>query len=181
MSRLDLKKGCDLLLQGFASVMKGTPWKLIMAGPDSTGWKGRLQSMAVELGIAGQVEWPGMLQGEEKWQAMQQAQALVLPSHQENFGLVIVEALACGTPVLISDRVNIWREIIEEGAGLVAPDTLAGIVELLTRWNSVTQDDKVTMSQAARNCFQKNFEMAGAFRRLNEILQGCLPMPVTGH
>ncbi len=62
-----------------------------------------------------------MLTGDLKWGAFRAAEAFVLPSHQENFGIAVVEALACGKPVLISDKVNIWREIVEDGAGLCRP------------------------------------------------------------
>jgi hypothetical protein len=58
----------------------------------------------------------------------------VLPSHQENFGIAVVEALACGKPVLISDQVNIWREIVEDGAGMVEGDTEEGVEKLLRRF-----------------------------------------------
>lgn len=64
-----------------------------------------------------------MLQGDVKWGAVHGCEEFVLPSRQENFAIAVVEALACGKPVLISDQVNIWREIAEDGAGLVGGDT----------------------------------------------------------
>ena len=54
------------------------------------------------------------------------AEAFVLPSHQENFGIAVVEALACGVPVIISDKVNIWPEIAQDEAGIVKADTAEG-------------------------------------------------------
>ncbi len=76
----------------------------------------------------------GMLSGAAKWGALYGCEAFVLPSHQENFGIAVVEALACGKPVLISDQVNIWREIVEDGAGLVEGDTEEGVEKLLRRF-----------------------------------------------
>jgi glycosyltransferase involved in cell wall biosynthesis len=76
----------------------------------------------------------GMLAGDSKWGALYGCEAFVLPSHQENFGIAVVEALACGKPVLISDQVNIWREIVEDGAGLVEEDTEEGVEKLLRRF-----------------------------------------------
>ena len=73
---------------------------------------------------------PGMLQGDMKWGALNAAEVFCLPSHQENFGIAVAEALGCGTPVLISDKVNIWREIEADGAGLVDDDTVDGTSEL---------------------------------------------------
>jgi hypothetical protein len=75
-----------------------------------------------------------MLSGAAKWGALYGCEAFVLPSHQENFGIAVVEALACGKPVLISDQVNIWREIVEDGAGLVEGDTEEGVEKLLRRF-----------------------------------------------
>jgi glycosyltransferase involved in cell wall biosynthesis len=75
-----------------------------------------------------------MLSGEAKWGAFYGCEVFVLPSHQENFGLAIVEALACSKPVLISNQVNIWREIQDFNAGIVADDTLEGTINLLGSW-----------------------------------------------
>jgi glycosyltransferase involved in cell wall biosynthesis len=76
----------------------------------------------------------GMLSGAAKWGALYGCEAFVLPSHQENFGIAVVEALACGKPVLISDQVNIWREIVEDRAGLVEGDTEEGVEKLLRKF-----------------------------------------------
>ena len=75
-----------------------------------------------------------MLQGDAKWGAFYAAEVFALPSHQENFGVAVAEALACGTPVLISNKVNIWQEIAEDGVGLVEEDDLEGTTRLLERW-----------------------------------------------
>ena len=84
--------------------------------------------------MADRITWTGMLAGEAKWSAIQAADVFALPSHQENFGIAVVEALALGVPVLISDKVNIWREIVNDGAGFAESDTLAGTVQSLSRW-----------------------------------------------
>ena len=86
---------------------------LVMAGPDEEGLRPQLEAQAKRLQIAHRVHWTGMLQGDLKWGAFHAADAFVLPSHQENFGVAVVEALACGVPVLISDKVNIWPDILQ--------------------------------------------------------------------
>jgi glycosyltransferase involved in cell wall biosynthesis len=135
LSRIHEVKGCDLLLVSFAKVAKqDDSLHLVMAGPDQTGWIPKLQAQAEALGIAHRITWLGMLQGNVKWSAFYAAEVFVLPSHHENFGVVVVEALACGKPVLISNKVNIWREIEADGAGFVADDTQAGTDDLLNRW-----------------------------------------------
>ena len=107
-----------------------------------------------------------MLEGDAKWGAFHACEAFLLPSHQENFGIAVVEALACGKPVLISDQVNIWREIEADGAALVAPDTLDGTQSLLRRWLALPDAARAAMGQAARRCFETRFEIGRAAERL---------------
>ena len=110
LSRIHEKKGCDLLIEAFATVARQNPQlHLVMAGPDQTGWQKVLLARAVQLGISSQIPWTGMLSGDVKWGAYRTAEAFILPSHQENFGIVVAEALACGLPVLISNKVNMAR------------------------------------------------------------------------
>jgi glycosyltransferase involved in cell wall biosynthesis len=105
------------------------------------------------------VSFPGMLSGDRKWGALRQAEVFVLPSHQENFGIAVVEAMACGTPVLISRSVNIWREIESSGAGLIDEDTFEGCARLLKRWLVLTAEDKIAMSVKAVDSFRQYFEI----------------------
>jgi glycosyltransferase involved in cell wall biosynthesis len=133
-----------------------------MAGPDQTGWQGKLSSLAEELKVADRITWAGMIRGDEKWGAFRASEIFVLPSHSENFGFVVAEALACGVPALISDKVNIWREIERDGAGLVSPDDLPGTVNLLLRWSQMPEAEKNAMRQRARECFLNRFEIRKA-------------------
>ena len=112
-----------------------------------------------------------MLTGDAKWGAFRAAEAFVLPSHQENFGIAVSEALACGTPVLISDQVNIWREVTGDGAGLAEPDTADGTLHLLTRWRALDDGARARMREAARQTFQERFEIGAVARSLVAVLQ----------
>ena len=174
LSRIHEKKGCDLLLDAFAAAAAQHPEvDLVIAGPDQMGLQARLEARAERLGIADRVYWPGMLQGAAKYGAFRAAEAFVLPSHQENFGIVVAEALACGTPVLISDQVNIWREIQDSGVGLVEPDTLEGTKRLLDRWLSLQPAERQAMASVAEEVFQQRFSLrrsAESIHALAEIL-----------
>lgn len=171
LSRIHEKKGCDLLIEAFAQEFAAQPeWHLVMAGPDQTGWKAVLVKMSERLGIANRITWPGMLRGDRKWGAFRSAEAFVLPSHQENFGIVVAEALACGTPVLISNKVNIWREIEAEQCGFVADDTLEGTRELLRRWAAVPETQHEEFHTRSTQAFANRFEIHGAANSLIEVL-----------
>ena len=103
-----------------------------MAGPDEGGLRPELEAQARAAPDRARVHWTGMLEGDLKWGAFHAADAFVLPSHQENFGVAVVEALACGLPVLISNQVNIWPDIAHDEAGIVNPDTAEGTYRSMT-------------------------------------------------
>ena len=111
-----------------------------------------------------------MITGTQKWGALRAAEVLLLPSHQENFGIVVAEALAVGVPALISDKVNIWREVEIDGAGIVAPDTLAGACHLLRAYLDLSTSEKLQMREAARHCFAERFEIRHAATTLHALL-----------
>jgi glycosyltransferase involved in cell wall biosynthesis len=172
LSRIHPKKGCDLLVDAFASVAGLDPsLQLVMAGPDSHGLRARLESRLKRAGLDARVTWTGMLQGDVKWGAFYAADAFVLPSHQENFGIAVAEALACGVPVLISNKVNIWREISGDDAGLVADDTAAGTQQLLHRWLGLEPLRRQEMARNAVNCFQRRFHIGTATRSLISAME----------
>lgn len=172
LSRIHVKKGCDLLIEAFAKVaQRDESLHLVMAGPDQTGWVAKLQVHAETLGIAHRITWPGMLQVEMKWGAFYAAEVFCLPSHQENFGIVVAEASACGKPVLISNKVNIWREIEADGAGFVADDTLVGTVANFERWLEMSPPEFAAMKARTTTCFAKRFHVRRAADRLLEIIR----------
>ncbi len=157
--RLHPKKGCDMLLRSYAAVAAQLALpKLVFVGPDSAGLQARLQRLTQKLGIAGRVLWAGMLVGPVKWGAFRAGEALVLPSHQENFGIVVAEALSCGTPVLLSDQVNIAADVQRCGAGLVEADTVAGTQRLLEQWALLSDSERQQMKHHALACWRRSFD-----------------------
>jgi glycosyltransferase involved in cell wall biosynthesis len=166
ISRIHPKKGCDLLIRAFAESAANADIHLVMGGPDQVGWAKDLKSLADSLGVGHRIHWTGMLKGPVKWGALRCAEAMILPSHQENFGVVVAESMACSTPVLISDKVNIWREVKLGGAGLVEPDTLEGTRSLIGNFLALTPMEKSRMRVAAREGFLRSFEIEAAARDL---------------
>lgn len=111
LGRLHAKKGCDLLISSFCRAASTYPHlDLMVAGPDQDGLRAALAQVVHQAGLESRVHWIDMLSGPAKWGALRVADALILPSHQENFGMVVAESLAAGRPVLISNQVNIWQK-----------------------------------------------------------------------
>ena len=172
LSRIHPKKGCDLLLDAFAQVARThEKLHLIMAGPEHEIYGEQLRKQADALHISDRITWTGMISGDVKWGAFASADAFVLPSHQENFGVAAVEALAAGLPVLISNQINICHEIESDGAGLVSPDDAAGTLQMLQRWLAMPEIEQERMRTHARSCFARRFEINSAARSLIESLQ----------
>jgi glycosyltransferase involved in cell wall biosynthesis len=172
MGRLHPKKGCDLAIGAFAQVLAADPeWHLVIAGPDQAGLRPSLSSLAAKLEISDRITWTGMIGGATKRSALSAAEVFVLPSHQENFGIVVAEAMSYGVPPLISDKVNIWREIQDDGAGLVAADDLAGTCSLLTSWLAQSECERKLMGQRARQSFASRFEIHSAAQSLAQVFQ----------
>lgn len=171
LSRIHEKKGCDLLINAFAKIAnKDSELQLAIAGPDQVGLKAKLQNLAESLGIAHRIHWLGMLTGDIKWGAFYASEAFVLPSHQENFGIVVAEALGCGKPVLISNKVNIWREIEADHAGIVVDDDLKGTELLLNSWLNKNENQRKLMSENAMICFKKRYTIEAMSNSLLRII-----------
>jgi glycosyltransferase involved in cell wall biosynthesis len=161
LGRIHPKKGVEILIEAFAATLAQDPaWQLAIVGPDTIGWQKELEALASRLGVSDRIAWTGPLEGAAKWGALAASEVFVLPSHQENFGIVVAEALACATPVILSDKVNIWREVVNHRAGLVADDTLDGTVASLRRWGALTAEEIAGMRVRSRECFRAEFDFA---------------------
>jgi len=108
LGRLSQKKSPDLLLKAFGGLRSlEAPAHLVFVGPDESGIKARLQQMATEFGVAQRVHISAPLEGDAKWAAYRDADIFVLPSQNENFGNSAAEAVAAGTPVIVTDQCGI--------------------------------------------------------------------------
>ena len=177
LGRLHEKKGCDQLIQAFGAISRSAAaiefMYLVMAGPSaSEDYLLQLKDLAAAARRAAEphILFTGMLSGSLKWGALSAADAFILPSHQENFGIAVVEALACGTPVLISNKVNIWREIVNDGAGFADEDDRAGVTRLIGRWIATPAKEREVMRSNARQCFEARFHIQRAVDSLLQVL-----------
>jgi glycosyltransferase involved in cell wall biosynthesis len=170
LGRIHPKKGVDNLLRAYGehtATSLGSPPVLVLAGPCSDErYRTLLEGIVRNLPARCSVLWPGMLEGARKWGALRSAEVFVLPSHQENFGIAVVEALAVGTPVLISRKVNIWEEIESVGAGFTDADDVAGTLRLLHRWRALPAGDRQRMKRTAMELFKYRYEIGPVARSL---------------
>ena len=191
LSRIHDKKGLNELISAYAKFTQTHPQApaLVIARPcHDESYAGQLRQLADDSNLPqldltsdataespdAKLIWLRMLGANLKWGAFHSCDAFILPSHQENFGIAVAEALSSGKPVLISDKVNIWRQIDLDGAGLVELDTEAGVSDLLSRWTQLAAPARTTMGEAARYSFLKHFEITHAARSLSATVAECL-------
>jgi glycosyltransferase involved in cell wall biosynthesis len=134
LSRLHPKKALEVLLGAFLSLVRHAEfqdWRLVLAGEGAGDYIALLKQMVAEQGAGDFVVFTGWLNGEKKEAALRDASLLALPSHHENFGLCVMESLACAVPVLISPHVNLAPEIEAASAGWIAEVNEAAIEQAL--------------------------------------------------
>lgn len=171
IGRLHPKKGIDMLIMSYLQLKKNgnkLP-PLVIAGPGlETGYGNILIQLAAK---DPQIIFPGMLEGAAKWAIFYRAEVFILPSHQENFGIAVVEALACGVPVIISDQVNICAEIMDASAGLVGADTEQGTLQVLNKWHVLQDIHRHEFGENARKLYIDFFSEAAAAQKLICLLK----------
>ena len=120
LGRLNFKKGLDVLIRAFAGAVRTVDAHLVIAGPDD-GMGAKARAWVDAHGLRARTTFTGMVTGAAKPELLSDSDLFVLPSYSENFGIAVIEAMACGLPVAVSDRVNLWREVADADAGWVAP------------------------------------------------------------
>jgi glycosyltransferase involved in cell wall biosynthesis len=172
LGRIHEKKGCDLLIKAFAAVRDlDANAHLVMAGPDDGDYAMQMRALSKELGVADRMTWTGMLTGDQKWGAFRTSDVFALTSHQENFGIAVAEALGSRLPVLITDKVNIWREVKEDRAGIVTTDTVEGATEALSAWLKMDASARAAMREQALLTFMKRFHVDAMSKDLLRVLR----------
>jgi glycosyltransferase involved in cell wall biosynthesis len=169
LSRIHPKKGVDLLLEAYTDLLSKSQFmdtipQLIIAGSgmDTDFGKQLLQYVATHPILQDKVQFVGHIGGDLKWGALYGCAAFILPSHQENFGIAIAEALACSKAVLITNKVNIYREIENGNGGYIAEDTLQGTYNNLYNWLSLSAEEKVAMGKNAYAVYEHHFNIEQA-------------------
>jgi glycosyltransferase involved in cell wall biosynthesis len=158
LSRIHQKKGVNLLINAYLELEKAFKElpQLIIAGPNNHAYGLEMQRLAKK---SKNILFTGMLTGDAKWGAFYESETFVLPSHQENFGIAVVEALACSKPVLISNKVNIWREIEALDGGIIKNDNLKETYNLMSQWVNMSKTEKIKMASNAKEIYHNHFNI----------------------
>jgi len=180
LGRLNFKKGLNLLAQAFGQI--ACEWSdvhLLIAGPDSDGYAAKVQLWLREQGVLDRTTFTGMVEGEAKAAVLAESMMFVLPSYTENFGIAVVEAMAAGLPVIISNRVNIWREIAAVRAGLVV-NTDAGEVADAIGTLLMAPERADEMGRNGRGLAREHFSWKSAGARLMDLYAGVISTKASG-
>ncbi len=182
LGRIHEKKGLNLLLEALkrwnlkrAQPKVDYPVLLICGGLEETPFVKKIQGLAEEPqtqdhGI-NEIIFAGSVSGDIKWGAFRAAEVFLLPSHQENFGIAVVEALATATPVLTTQRVNIWREVVEHRAGFAGEDDLEGTYQLIDNWMQQNESSRKSMATQAKSCYEDCFRAKDNYGQLRSLIQ----------
>jgi glycosyltransferase involved in cell wall biosynthesis len=147
LSRLHPKKGLDLLIPAFRAVAASQRnAHLVVVGPGDDEYVASLRRLVDSEGLADRATFTGPLLGQAKWEAFSAATVFVLPSYQENFAIVVAEAMRMGLPVVLSRRVNIWSDVVEAGAGRTCDLTADSVARAITHY----LDNPSAVEQAGR-------------------------------
>jgi glycosyltransferase involved in cell wall biosynthesis len=171
LGRISRQKGLDLLVQAMKHVVERHPdAHLVIVGPDAEGYRARVEQWIAEAGLQTRVTFTGRLEGRAKLSAYVDCELFVLSSYGENFGATITEALACGRPVVISDRVDIAEEIARAEAGIVVrctPDSVAAGIDHLLDEPTLAAE----MGKRGRTLVQERFTWEAAVPHLINIYE----------
>jgi glycosyltransferase involved in cell wall biosynthesis len=132
LGRVHAKKGLDLLIPAFDRVSQRQPdAHLLIVGPGEPDYIASIRREVAARHLGRKVTFTGLLSGRDKWAAMAASDLFVLPSYQENFALAAVDAIRSGLPVLLSRRVNLWKDVVDARAGRDCETTVDSVTETL--------------------------------------------------
>lgn len=154
LARLHPVKGLDVTLRALSQV--NFDWHLNIIGTGEAGYTNELKALAQQLNIHHRIEWCGWVSGQAKYEYLSQADLYLLTSHNENFANAVLEALAVGTPVLLSERVGMAHYVQQKGYGSVNPlkvEALAHALELIREEYEALFPDRRTMAEQVHRDF----------------------------
>ena len=179
LGRLDEKKGIDLLIQAFHALVQDprfSGWRLVIAGDGRAACVAALHALADSGPAASKIVFPGWVAGAAKAALLSQASVFVLPSHQENFGISVAEALAASVPVVITRGVNLAADVAAARAGWIVERSAAALTELLR--DVMGDDEELQRRGRAGRVLAERFRWSTVAKDLIAMYQRVLKAPV---
>lgn len=167
LSRLHPKKGVVELVEAWAHV-KPHRWRLIIAGPDEGGHRCVIERRIDELGIRQSIELAGEIDDDSKSRIYDLADVFVLPTHSENFGIVVAEALAHGVPVITTKGAP-WRELETQRAGWWIEPTIPALVDAIRSATSLSGDERRAMGLRGKSLVQSRYSWESVARKTADV------------
>ena len=177
LGRVHAKKGLDLLIPAFDQVSRQRPdAHLLIVGPGEPAYVDSIRADVARRRLEPKITFTGVLYGHDKWAAMAASDLFVLPSYQENFGLSVVDAIRSGLPVLLSRRVNLWKDVVEAGAGRDCETSVESVAEKL---NECLADPawRTAAVQAGERLLETRFNWKTTAAHLEQIYAAAIPAP----
>jgi len=172
LGRLNHKKGLDLLASAFVQFAKEAPSsRLIVAGPDDDGLGKRLLDECALGGVANRVTLTGFLDRAQTKRALAAADSWILPSYSENFGVAVVEAMAAQLPVVITDRINIWRAVQQARAGVITRAETGSVLKGMLLVAQMPHADRVAMGARGRELCSASYSWTAIARELTALYE----------
>ena len=170
LGRISWKKGLDRLIRAFPAVDDAD---LVIAGYDEDGHQAVVERLASQARIAARVRWVGPVEGDAKHELLRQARCLVLPSYNENFGMVVVEAMAARRPVVVTPEVGLADVVRDSGSGLVAEGEPAALAAAIN-WILRNPADAERMGAAGVRTVRDRYLWSAVARRTLQLYEECL-------
>ncbi len=170
LGRFHKKKGCEILLNSFKKIISAKKdIYLLMVGPNNS-YQNSLKILSKNLGLHNKVIWSDTLIKKQKWAVLKNAEAMVLSSHGENFGMSIAESLSMNVPVITTNKVNIHNILTKTKSGFISNNTEKSFYLSLKKFLSLNKKNKKIMKLNASKCFQKYFDIENNLQSITKIL-----------
>lgn len=172
LSRFHPKKGLPNLVEAWARV-RPRGWRLVLVGPDEGGHRGDVERLARERGVAEEMEFRDAVEDGRKWEVLRSADLFVLPSHSENFGIVVGEALASGVPV-VTTRATPWRDLETRDCGWWIDVGVEPLATALREATGASPERRAEMGRRGRELVRERYGPETVARRMREAYEWLL-------
>ncbi len=172
LGRFHEKKGCEIIIESVNNLKNSFNDLVLMAGPlNNSLYEEKINSLIKKYNLENKIIISNGLFNNLKWAAIQECKAMLLPSHGENFGVSLVESLCFSRPVLTTNKVNIYKDILHYNAGLVSNNTVKSFTKILKKFDNYDNKILHKLSKNSFNCFDKNFNLRNKNNDLVNLLK----------